>query len=92
MYDEDLMSGWTVDESNLNTNCVYCDCAFVPSLTIKIDPREMPVESSWYLPSSFTVKTSDDDSTSLCNGDNEFITSQLSVSPSKFSCNRCSHS
>ncbi|VBB28437.1 unnamed protein product [Acanthocheilonema viteae] len=79
VYDEDLMSGWTVDESNLNTNCVYCDCAFVPSLTIKIHQREMPVESSWYLPSSFAVKTSDDDSTLCCNGDNESIASQLSV-------------
>ncbi|KAM3726363.1 DENN domain-containing protein 4C [Dirofilaria immitis] len=79
VYDEDLMSGWTVDESNLNTSCVYCECAFVPSLTIKIHSREMPVESSWYLPSFFAAKTSDDDNTSRCNGDNESIASQLSV-------------
>ncbi|VDK77750.1 unnamed protein product [Litomosoides sigmodontis] len=79
VYDEDLMSGWTIDESNLNTSCVYCDCAFVPSLTIKIHPREMPVESSWYLPSFFAVDASDDNSTSHCNGDSESIASQLSV-------------
>uniref|UniRef100_A0A1I8EJ60 UDENN domain-containing protein n=2 Tax=Wuchereria bancrofti TaxID=6293 RepID=A0A1I8EJ60_WUCBA len=79
VYDEDLMSGWTVDESNLNTSCVYCECAFVPSLTVKIHPREMPVESSWYLLSSFATKTSDDDNTPRYNGDNESIASQLSV-------------
>uniref|UniRef100_A0A1I7VVQ3 DENN domain-containing protein 4C n=1 Tax=Loa loa TaxID=7209 RepID=A0A1I7VVQ3_LOALO len=79
VYDEDLMSGWTIDESNLNTSCVYCECAFVPSLTIKIHPREMPVESSWYLPSSFAAEASDDDNMSRCNGDNESIASQLSV-------------
>ncbi|VDN04276.1 unnamed protein product [Thelazia callipaeda] len=78
VYDEDLMSGWSVDESNLNTSCVYCDCAFVPSLTIKICSREVPVESSWYLPSSFGVGASSDNA-SHCNGDKEFVDSQLSV-------------
>uniref|UniRef100_A0A915Q514 UDENN domain-containing protein n=1 Tax=Setaria digitata TaxID=48799 RepID=A0A915Q514_9BILA len=79
VYDEDLMSGWTVDESNLNTSCVYCECPFVPSLTIKIHAREMPMEGSWYLPSSFATKNSDDDNMPRCNGDNESVASQLSV-------------
>lgn len=78
------MSGWSMDESNLKTNCVYCDCAFVPSLTVKIRPREVSVENSWYLPSSFAVENSSDgDDAARCNGDSgdgESIASQLSVS------------
>lgn len=49
IYDEDLMAGWSVDESNLNTNCVFCEFAFVPSLTVKIKLRTAnTVTNSWY--------------------------------------------
>lgn len=80
VYDEDLMAGWTIDESNLNTSCVYCETAFVPSLTVKIRIREAPLESAWYIPSSFVVentKTAKDDE--KCNDNMESINEQLSV-------------
>ncbi|VDK42926.1 unnamed protein product [Anisakis simplex] len=53
VYDEELMAGWAVDESNLNTCCPFCEFTFVPSLTIKIRTRSTPVQSSWYYPSNF---------------------------------------
>ena len=36
LYDEEIMEGWTPDDSNLNTNCSFCSSKFVPLLTIKI--------------------------------------------------------
>lgn len=47
VYDEDLMAGWAIDESNLNTTCIFCNFAFVPSLTIKIRHQSY-VRQSWY--------------------------------------------
>lgn len=34
LFDEEIMSGWTPDDSNLNTQCVHCNSKFVPLLTI----------------------------------------------------------
>lgn len=36
LYDEDILAGWTADDSNLNTGCPYCQTQQVASLTIKI--------------------------------------------------------
>ncbi|KAK0400073.1 hypothetical protein QR680_003340 [Steinernema hermaphroditum] len=36
VFDEDLMAGWTVDDSNLNSQCPYCTHSFVPTLTIAV--------------------------------------------------------
>ena len=36
LYDEEIMEGWTPDDSNLNTNCTFCSTKFVPLLTITI--------------------------------------------------------
>uniref|UniRef100_A0A8D3D7L0 DENN domain-containing protein 4C n=1 Tax=Scophthalmus maximus TaxID=52904 RepID=A0A8D3D7L0_SCOMX len=35
VYDEEIMSGWTADDSNLNTNCPFCRTAFLPLLHIE---------------------------------------------------------
>uniref|UniRef100_A0A672JGB6 DENN/MADD domain containing 4C n=1 Tax=Salarias fasciatus TaxID=181472 RepID=A0A672JGB6_SALFA len=32
VYDEEIMAGWTADDSNLNTNCPFCQTAFLPLL------------------------------------------------------------
>ncbi|KAM9717888.1 DENN domain-containing protein 4C [Menidia menidia] len=43
VYDEGIMSGWTADDSNLNTNCPFCHTAFLPLLHIEFhDLRTMP--------------------------------------------------
>ena len=36
LYDEEIMSGWTADDSNLNTKCTFCDRMVVPLLTIQV--------------------------------------------------------
>ncbi|WKY05599.1 hypothetical protein Q1695_006083 [Nippostrongylus brasiliensis] len=58
-YDEEIMSGWKVDDQNLNTACAYC-CAsdeekggsertgvFAPRLTVRLERKEKP-STSWY--------------------------------------------
>uniref|UniRef100_A0A7N6FI04 DENN/MADD domain containing 4C n=1 Tax=Anabas testudineus TaxID=64144 RepID=A0A7N6FI04_ANATE len=35
VYDEEIMAGWTADDSNLNTNCPFCQTAFLPLLHIE---------------------------------------------------------
>ncbi|XP_047241644.1 DENN domain-containing protein 4C isoform X2 [Girardinichthys multiradiatus] len=43
VYDEEIMAGWTADDSNLNTNCPFCRTAFLPLLHIEFhDLRTMP--------------------------------------------------
>ncbi|XP_077111228.1 DENN domain-containing protein 4B isoform X1 [Ranitomeya variabilis] len=36
IYDEDIMAGWTSDDSNLKTTCTFCGQHFVPFLNVKI--------------------------------------------------------
>uniref|UniRef100_A0A3Q2XAU0 DENN domain containing 4C n=1 Tax=Hippocampus comes TaxID=109280 RepID=A0A3Q2XAU0_HIPCM len=35
VYDEEIMAGWTANDSNLNTNCPFCRAAFLPLLHIE---------------------------------------------------------
>ncbi|XP_060887886.1 DENN domain-containing protein 4C isoform X4 [Labrus mixtus] len=42
VYDEEIMAGWTADDSNLNTNCPFCRTAFLPFLHVEFhDLRTM---------------------------------------------------
>ncbi|KAM3873619.1 DENN domain-containing protein 4B [Diretmus argenteus] len=36
VYDEEIMAGWTSDDSNLNTTCPCCSASFVPFLNAEI--------------------------------------------------------
>ncbi|XP_063172688.1 DENN domain-containing protein 4B isoform X1 [Candoia aspera] len=36
VYDEEVMAGWSSDDSNLNTTCPFCGRPFVPFLSIEI--------------------------------------------------------
>ncbi|XP_048583663.1 DENN domain-containing protein 4C isoform X2 [Nematostella vectensis] len=36
LYDEEIMAGWTADDSNLNTSCTFCTTQQVASITVKI--------------------------------------------------------
>ena len=36
VYDEEVMAGWSSDDSNLNTACPFCARPFVPFLSIEI--------------------------------------------------------
>lgn len=43
LFDENIMAGWTAEDSNLNTKCPFCDRMVVPFLTIRvIDFRTRP--------------------------------------------------
>lgn len=45
VYDEEIMAGWTPDDSNLNSSCPFCGASFVPFLNAEIcDPG--PVSSA----------------------------------------------
>uniref|UniRef100_A0A8C3A7L7 DENN domain containing 4B n=1 Tax=Cyclopterus lumpus TaxID=8103 RepID=A0A8C3A7L7_CYCLU len=36
VYDEEIMAGWTSDDSNLNSSCPFCYASFVPFLNAEI--------------------------------------------------------
>lgn len=36
LYDEEIMAGWTAEDSNLNTRCYSCQKVVVPFLTIRV--------------------------------------------------------
>lgn len=38
VYDEEIMSGWTADDSNLKTKC-WCNASFVPQLFVTVKDR-----------------------------------------------------
>ncbi|KAM9515200.1 DENN domain-containing protein 4B [Guaruba guarouba] len=42
VYDEEVMAGWSSDDSNLNTACPFCARPFVPFLSIEIRDYQQP--------------------------------------------------
>lgn len=48
MYDEDIMAGWSAEDSNLNTTCHACNKLTVPFLSVQItvDPSLADVRQS----------------------------------------------
>lgn len=36
VYDEEIMAGWTSDDSNLNSSCPFCGASFVPFLNAEL--------------------------------------------------------
>jgi hypothetical protein len=36
LYDEEIMAGWSADDSNLNTTCQFCNTKLVPTLQIQV--------------------------------------------------------
>ncbi|XP_078386279.1 C-myc promoter-binding protein isoform X1 [Cetorhinus maximus] len=50
VYDEEIMAGWTADDSNLNTTCPFCGNLFLPFLGIEI--RDLRGPGRYFLKSS----------------------------------------
>ncbi|KAF3688779.1 C-myc promoter-binding protein DENN domain-containing protein 4A [Channa argus] len=51
VYDEEIMAGWTANDSNLNSTCPFCGTAFLPLLNVEIkdlrpESRSPPKESN----------------------------------------------
>lgn len=43
VYDEEIMAGWTADDSNLNSTCPFCQISFLPLLHVEFhDLRATP--------------------------------------------------
>uniref|UniRef100_A0A4W5MDS5 Uncharacterized protein n=1 Tax=Hucho hucho TaxID=62062 RepID=A0A4W5MDS5_9TELE len=50
VYDEEIMAGWTADDSNLNTTCPFCGNPFLPFLNVEI--RDLRGPGRFFLKSS----------------------------------------
>lgn len=46
VYDEEIMSGWTAEDSNLNTTCHACNKLTVPFLSVQIERQVEESEQS----------------------------------------------
>jgi hypothetical protein len=58
VFDDEIVSGWTVDDANLNTRCPHCQNKFNASLKVSIREREGEVcGTSWYMPLIIDVKS-----------------------------------
>uniref|UniRef100_A0A8C9VLL1 DENN domain containing 4B n=1 Tax=Scleropages formosus TaxID=113540 RepID=A0A8C9VLL1_SCLFO len=55
VYDEEIMAGWTSDDSNLNSTCPFCSATFVPLLNAEICDLGPASETSGYSESSTTT-------------------------------------
>ncbi|KAL2088331.1 hypothetical protein ACEWY4_015230 [Coilia grayii] len=72
VYDEEIMAGWTADDSNLNTICPFCGNPFLPFLNVEIrdlrGPGRLFLKSSpsadEAISSSYSVSTGLDTGTS----------------------------
>ncbi|XP_004628860.1 C-myc promoter-binding protein isoform X3 [Octodon degus] len=54
VHDEEIMAGWTADDSNLNTTCPFCGNLFLPFLNIEI--RDLRRPGRYFLKSSPTTE------------------------------------
>ncbi|XP_017770333.1 PREDICTED: DENN domain-containing protein 4C isoform X2 [Nicrophorus vespilloides] len=50
LYDEDIMSNWSAEDSNLNTQCHVCKKATVPLLTITITQKDTDTSEPFSVP------------------------------------------
>ncbi|KAL2790696.1 C-myc promoter-binding protein isoform 3 [Daubentonia madagascariensis] len=66
VHDEEIMAGWTADDSNLNTTCPFCGNLFLPFLNIEIRDlrrpgryflKSSPSTENMRFPSSFSSQT-----------------------------------
>lgn len=66
VHDEEIMAGWTADDSNLNTTCPFCGNLFLPFLNIEIRDlrrpgryflKSSPSTENMHFPSSFSTQT-----------------------------------
>ncbi|XP_041738425.2 DENN domain-containing protein 4C isoform X2 [Coregonus clupeaformis] len=47
VYDEEIMAGWTADDSNLNTTCPFCRTSFLPLLHVEF--HDLRTNAGFYL-------------------------------------------
>uniref|UniRef100_A0A673WHR4 DENN domain containing 4A n=1 Tax=Salmo trutta TaxID=8032 RepID=A0A673WHR4_SALTR len=59
VYDEEIMAGWTADDSNLNTTCPFCGNPFLPFLNVEIRDLRGPGRYTIYTPRHLTASLVD---------------------------------
>ncbi|KAJ8333654.1 hypothetical protein SKAU_G00409730 [Synaphobranchus kaupii] len=66
VYDEEIMAGWTADDSNLNTTCPFCANPFLPFLNVEI--RDLRGPGRFFLKSSPSAEEALSSSFSVSTG------------------------
>uniref|UniRef100_A0A8C9T192 DENN domain containing 4A n=1 Tax=Scleropages formosus TaxID=113540 RepID=A0A8C9T192_SCLFO len=66
VYDEEIMAGWTADDSNLNTTCPFCGNPFLPFLNVEI--RDLRGPGRFFLKSSPSAEEAVSSSFSVSTG------------------------
>uniref|UniRef100_A0A672YAH6 DENN/MADD domain containing 4A n=1 Tax=Sphaeramia orbicularis TaxID=375764 RepID=A0A672YAH6_9TELE len=56
VYDEEIMAGWTANDSNLNSTCPFCGTAFLPFLNVEI--KDLRPQNGWHLPKNYIYNSS----------------------------------
>ncbi|XP_040270219.1 C-myc promoter-binding protein isoform X1 [Bufo bufo] len=81
VHDEEIMAGWTADDSNLNTTCPFCGSPFLPFLNIEI--RDLRHPGRYFLKGSPSTECMPIPSGSSQRPKSEIITPAFSLTPSK---------
>ncbi|XP_077372897.1 C-myc promoter-binding protein isoform X2 [Festucalex cinctus] len=74
VYDEEIMAGWTANDSNLNSTCPFCGSAFLPFLNVEVKDLRPPCRSP-----RVSIPVAEDDTSASLN--HETKTSQADYTP-----------
>lgn len=80
VHDEEIMAGWTADDSNLNTTCPFCGSPFLPFLNIEI--RDLRRPGRYFLKASPSAECMPIPAVSSQRPQSEIITPTFSLNPS----------
>lgn len=79
VYDEEIMAGWTADDSNLNTTCPFCKSNFLPLL--KIEFKDLRGSASFFLKPSTSGDSLQSGSIPLASESSEYKPAPSSAEP-----------
>ncbi|XP_063045135.1 C-myc promoter-binding protein-like isoform X3 [Engraulis encrasicolus] len=88
VYDEEIMAGWTADDSNLNTTCPFCGNPFLPFLNVEI--RDLRGPGRLFLKSSPSADEANSSSYSVSTGLDTGTSTLSPPSPPPIRANRSS--
>ncbi|CAH6790513.1 Dennd4c [Phodopus roborovskii] len=79
VYDEEIMAGWTADDSNLNTTCPFCKSNFLPLLNIEF--KDLRGSTSFFLKPSTSGDSLQSGSIPSANDPSEHKPVSISAEP-----------
>ncbi|XP_075063705.1 C-myc promoter-binding protein isoform X3 [Mixophyes fleayi] len=80
VHDEEIMAGWTADDSNLNTTCPFCGNPFLPFLNIEI--RDLRRPGRYFLKDSPSAESMPQPTVPSQRPKSAIITPAFSLTPS----------